>query len=110
LLLRLGLLERAGQFVKLADLIDLVQPNRLVVVALGINATNALVLSQVVLSIALPIPMIALLIFTQRSQIMGSFASPPLVRIAAWIGTGLVVGLNIILLLQVTGLRLPFPG
>ncbi|HEY5225568.1 MAG TPA: Nramp family divalent metal transporter [Methylovirgula sp.] len=81
-----------------------------VVVALGINATNALVLSQVVLSIALPIPMIALLIFTQRSQIMGSFASPPLVRIAAWIGTGLVVGLNIILLLQVTGLRLPFPG
>ena len=37
-----------------------------IVVGLGVNATNALVISQVVLSIALPIPMIALLIFTQR--------------------------------------------
>ena len=39
-----------------------------VVVALGVNATNALVISQVVLSIALPLPMIALLIFTRRAD------------------------------------------
>ena len=32
---------------------------------LGVNATKALVVSQVVLSIALPLPMIALLIFTR---------------------------------------------
>ena len=38
-----------------------------VVVGLGVNATNALVLSQVVLSIALPMPMIALLMFTRRA-------------------------------------------
>ena len=38
-----------------------------VVVALGINATSALVLSQVILSIALPLPMISLLIFTSRT-------------------------------------------
>ena len=42
-----------------------------VVVALGVNATHALVFSQVVLSIALPLPMIALLIFTGRRDIMG---------------------------------------
>ena len=35
-----------------------------VVVGLGVNSTKALVISQVVLSIALPLPMIALLIFT----------------------------------------------
>ncbi len=37
-----------------------------VVVALGVNATQALVISQVVLSIALPLPMISLLMFTSR--------------------------------------------
>ncbi len=54
-----------------------------VVVALGANATNALVISQVVLSIALPLPMIALLIFTgdatswAPSPTAGSPASRP---------------------------------
>src|SRR6202049_2785294 len=46
-----------------------------VVVALGTNATNALVISQVVLSLALPLPMISLLIFTRRADIMGQFAN-----------------------------------
>jgi Mn2+/Fe2+ NRAMP family transporter len=45
-----------------------------VVVALGVNVTDALVMSQVVLSIALPFPMIALVSFTQSTDIMGRFA------------------------------------
>ena len=40
-----------------------------VVVALGANATSSLVISQVVLSIALPLPMISLLIFTSRARL-----------------------------------------
>ncbi len=40
-----------------------------VVVALGANSTNALVISQVILSLALPLPMISLLIFTSRTDI-----------------------------------------
>ena len=44
-----------------------------VVVALGANPTRALVISQVVLSFALPLPMISLLIFTRRTNIMGQF-------------------------------------
>src|SRR6266571_5312437 len=40
-----------------------------VVVALGANATNALVISQVVLSLALPLPMIALLMSTRNREI-----------------------------------------
>src|SRR6266542_4374198 len=63
-----------------------------VVVALGVNATEALVASQVVLSIALPLPMIALLRFTGRADIMGRFANGRLTAVAARIGTAIVLG------------------
>jgi len=79
-----------------------------VVIALGINATDALVYSQVVLSIALPLPMIALLIFTGRRDIMGEFADGKLMRIAALAGTAAVLFLNTILLLQTFGVNIPF--
>jgi len=79
-----------------------------VVGRLGADATNALVISQVVLSIALPLPMIALLIFTRRSDIMGQFANNRLTQIAALIGTGIVLLLNIFLILQTFGV--PIPG
>jgi manganese transport protein len=79
-----------------------------VIVGLGANATNALVVSQVVLSIALPLPMIALLIFTRRSDIMGQFTNGRLTNIAAIVGTALVLGLNVFLILQTLGV--PIPG
>jgi len=71
-----------------------------VVVALGANATNALVISQVILSLALPLPMISLIIFTSRADIMGSFANGKLTRVAAVIATTLVLGLNVVLIAQ----------
>jgi manganese transport protein len=69
-----------------------------VVVALGVDATNALVISQVVLSIALPLPMISLIIFTNRSDIMGAFANSRLTRAAAIAATTLVLILNVLLI------------
>ena len=57
-----------------------------IVVWLGVNSTNALVISQVVLSIALPAPVIALLIFTRRKDIMGAFANSRLTNVAAVVG------------------------
>ena len=80
-----------------------------VVVGLGTNATNALVISQVVLSIALPLPMIALLIFTRRSDIMGQFTNGRLTNIAAIVGTAVVLGLNVFLILQTFGVPIPGP-
>ena len=74
-----------------------------VVVALGVNATQALVGSQVVLSIALPVPMIALLMFTRRADIMGTFANGRLTNLAALAGTIVVLGLNVFLILQTLG-------
>jgi manganese transport protein len=78
-----------------------------VVVALGVNSTNALVISQVVLSIALPLPMIALIIFTGRRDIMGVFANSRLTRVAALVGTAAVLGLNLVLIAQTLGLQIP---
>src|ERR1700676_1003573 len=82
-----------------------------VVVALGVNATQALVLSQVVLSIALPLPMIALLIFTRRPDLMGAFANNRLTHMAGLVGTAVVLLLNTFLVLQIFGVDVPgLPG
>ncbi len=78
-----------------------------IVVALGVNATRSLVLSQVVLSIALPVPMIALVWFTRRTDIMGAFANGRLTDFAAIAGTIIILGLNIVLLLQTCGAHIP---
>jgi manganese transport protein len=73
------------------------------VVSLGVDATSALVISQVVLSLALPFPIIALVMFTRRADIMGRFASRGLLHVAAVLGTIIVLTLNLILVLQTFG-------
>jgi manganese transport protein len=81
-----------------------------VVVALGVNATEALVLSQVVLSLVLPVPMIALLIFTARRDVMGPFANSRLTNAAAVAAALVVLALNVVLLLLTAGVPLPGLG
>jgi manganese transport protein len=79
-----------------------------VVVGLGANATNALVISQVVLSIALPLPMMALIMFTRRRDIMGRFVNSKLTTSVAVAGTVVVLLLNVLLIMQTFGV--PIPG
>ncbi|MDE2364571.1 MAG: Nramp family divalent metal transporter, partial [Hyphomicrobiales bacterium] len=82
-----------------------------VVVAYGVDPTRALVLSQVALSLALPIPMTALLVFTRRAKVMGAFANSCLVQIAAILGAAVVLGLNLVLIASTLGFPLPgLPG
>jgi manganese transport protein len=77
------------------------------VVAMGYNATDSLIFSQVVLSIALPVPMIALLVLSRRRAVMGEFtAGPGMALIAAAATLGVLV-LNGVLLLQTFGVELP---
>jgi manganese transport protein len=78
-----------------------------VVVALGVNATKALVISQVVLSIALPLPMVALLLFTRRPDIMGAFANGRATNLAALLGTIVVLALNTFLMLDAFEVSIP---
>jgi manganese transport protein len=79
-----------------------------VVVGLGVDSTQALVVSQVVLSIALPLPMIALLIFSSRVDIMGPFVNSTLTNVAAIGGAAMVLVLNAFLIVQILGV--PIPG
>jgi manganese transport protein len=78
-----------------------------VVVALGVNATKALVISQVMLSIALPLPMVALLMFTRRPDIMGVFANRRATNLAGLLGTVIVLALNVFLILQTLEISVP---
>lgn len=78
-----------------------------VVVGMGVDTTQALVMSQVVLSIALPVPMLALLWFASRRSVMGEFVASVPVRLLAGIGALIVLGLNFVLLAGAFGLPLP---
>ena len=78
-----------------------------VVVAIGVNATDALVYSQVVLSFALPVPVVALVLFTRDRAIMGEFANGRLTDAAAVAGTLVILALNAVLLLQTFNIAIP---
>jgi manganese transport protein len=78
-----------------------------IVVGAGVNATAALVLSQVVLSLVLPVPMIALVMFTRRRDIMGHYANSRLTDIAAIAGTVIGLALNFALLAYTLGIAIP---
>ena len=78
-----------------------------IVVAVGVDPTRALVLSQVVLSFALPLPMIALVVFSSRRDIMGDYANGRVTMGLAGAAAVLVLGLNAILLLQTFGVAIP---
>jgi manganese transport protein len=77
-----------------------------VVVAMGVDATQALVSSQVVLSIALPFPLIALVLFTRSPAVMGAFANSRRVHLMATAATAVIVSLNVVLLLDTLGVEL----
>jgi manganese transport protein len=75
----------------------------IVVVALGVDATQALVLSQVVLSLVLPVPMIALLLLTRRPDVMGACVNGRYTSFAAMAAFGVVLALNCLLILDLLG-------
>jgi manganese transport protein len=75
-----------------------------VVVGFGADATQALVLSQVVLSLVLPVPLIALILLTSRRDVMGDFVSGIFMRGVAGLAASVVAALNLYLLAQAAGL------
>ena len=68
------------------------------VIAIGLDPTRTLVISQVILSFGLPFALVPLVLFTSRRTIMGGLANRPLTTLAAWIVTGMIVALNLFLL------------
>ncbi|HEY1352495.1 MAG TPA: Nramp family divalent metal transporter [Ktedonobacteraceae bacterium] len=78
------------------------------VVAIGLNPTQTLVISQVVLSFVLPVPVIALVIFTARRDLMGVLVNRRLTTTLAVLCSILILALNLLLLYQQFGGTLPF--
>jgi manganese transport protein len=70
------------------------------IIAAGLEPLRILVLSQVVLSFALPFALIPLLLLTNRVDVMQSFASARRMRIAGWTAVAIIIALNAILLGQ----------
>jgi manganese transport protein len=70
----------------------------LVVLAIGVNPTDALVLSQVVLSFGIPFALVPLLLLTRRRDIMGGLVNRRITTVAASIAAALIIALNLFLL------------
>ncbi len=82
----------------------------IIVVILGVNPTATLVISQVILSFVLPIPVIALVIFTRRRDIMGTLTNTKVTTILAILCSVVILSLNVLLLYQNFGGQIPGLG
>jgi manganese transport protein len=72
----------------------------LVVLAIGLEPTRSLVISQVVLSFGIPFALIPLVLLTRRRDVMGGLVNRRLTTVVAGAVAGLVVALNVFLLGQ----------
>jgi manganese transport protein len=72
----------------------------MVVIAVGLDPLKILILSQVVLSFALPFALIPLLVLTNRASVMRSFVSTRRTRFAGWCAVAVILALNLVLLEQ----------
>jgi manganese transport protein len=73
----------------------------LVVLAIGIDPTDALVASQVVLSFGIPFALVPLLIIAAKPQVMGSLVNPRWLTAVAGVLAAMIIALNVFLLQQV---------
>ncbi len=72
----------------------------LVVLAVGVSPTAALVLSQVVLSFGIPFALVPLVTLTSRRDVMGVHVNRRLTSVAAFGVAGLITLMNVFLLYQ----------
>jgi manganese transport protein len=72
----------------------------LVILAIGVNPSYALVISQVVLSFGIPFALIPLLLFCRNRGLMGGLVNHRLTTAIATVVVGLIVTLNVFLLYQ----------
>jgi manganese transport protein len=72
----------------------------LVIIAIGVDPSRALVLSQVVLSFGIPFALVPLVLFCRDRSLMGELVNRRSTTIAAWIVAGAIISLNVFLLQQ----------
>jgi len=70
----------------------------LVVLGLGLPATESLIISQVVLSFGIPFALVPLALLTRRRDVMGSFVNKRSTTVALSTIATLIIALNLVLL------------
>jgi manganese transport protein len=73
----------------------------LIVLAIGLDPTDALVGSQVVLSFGIPFALVPLVMLGRRRELMGSLTNPPWLTVLVSVLSALIIALNVFLLEQV---------
>jgi manganese transport protein len=76
----------------------------LIVLAVGVSPTHALVLSQVVLSFGIPFALVPLVLLTRRRDVMGTHVNRRTTTVVAIAIAALIGALNLFLLAQTFGL------
>jgi manganese transport protein len=76
----------------------------LIVLGLGLDPTNSLVISQVVLSFGIPFALVPLVLLTRRRDIMGALVNRPLTTVVAAFVAAIISSLNVFLVLDTLGL------
>ncbi|MBF9238515.1 Nramp family divalent metal transporter [Hymenobacter sp. BT683] len=78
-----------------------VVPALIVTIIYGEKGTGQLlVLSQVILSFQLSFAVVPLVLFTSSKAKMGVFVNKPVVKVVAWVISGIIIALNVFLLWQ----------
>jgi manganese transport protein len=70
----------------------------LIVLAIGLNPSRSLVISQVVLSFGIPFALVPLVLLTRRKDIMGPLVNRTLTTVVASIVAALIIALNLFLI------------
>ena len=73
----------------------------LMVLGVGFDPTQALVLSQVILSFGIPFALVPLVALASSKKLMGEFANAPWLRLAGWTSTAAIVAINVLLIVLV---------
>jgi manganese transport protein len=72
----------------------------LIVLAIGLDPTRSLVISQVVLSFGIPFALVPLILLTRNREVMGPLVNHPVTTLVASIVAGLIIALNVFLVYQ----------
>jgi manganese transport protein len=72
----------------------------LVILAIGVNPTDALVGSQVVLSFGIPFALVPLVVIAAKREVMGDLVNPRWLTAIAAVLAGLIIALNVFLLFE----------
>jgi manganese transport protein len=75
----------------------------LIIVAIGVDPSRALVLSQVVLSFGIPFALVPLILVCSRRELMGSLVNRRITTLAAILVAAVIISLNVFLLAGVFG-------